>query len=509
MRWLPIRWRLTLFHAITMAVIMAVLILAMFAMLGYLQEERLEDSVSDCSWIGESSLRNTGTLDPAYLASLGCDGVTIAALDGDGRILSQVGYVAETGEIYPGEVWRTALETGQPAQGRRELSNPPPPPPPAERESGEPAQGRSERDAEGGDLRFAYAIPVTMTDPPVRVIVASTPYSTLGNDDIFLIPVVIAGVAILALIVIVTASYFLVRSSLAPVAAITDTARAITASDLSRRLPVKSPRDELGRLSTTINDLLARLEVAFGQREQALAEQRRFVADASHELRTPLTSILGYTRMLRQWGLDNPDTAREGITSLELEAERMHRLIDSLLRLARGDEDPALSKGEHDLAEIVSEAVTAVRAFADAMPDITVDVPDAPVRTTVDRGAIVQVIEVLLDNAVKYGGSTTPIAVALRPDGDSAVIRVTDHGPGIAPEHLAHIFDRFYRVETSRTTRGSGLGLAIAKQIVTQHDGTITAASKIGEGTTFTVTLPTLDEQPQTLPTLSSQASEP
>jgi signal transduction histidine kinase len=482
MRWLPIRWRLTLFHALTMAVIMMALILAMFAVIGYLQDDRLRDTTSDCAWIGESALRNTGTLDPAYLAALDCDGVTLAALDSGGHILDQFGYAGEIGEVYPDDVWRTVMVTRQPAQDHR-------------------AQV-----AVSSGIRFAYAIPVTITDPPASVIVSSMSYGAVGNDDIFLVPVIIAGVAIVALIIIVAASYFLARSSLAPVAAITDAARAITASDLSRRLPVESPRDELGRLSATINDLLARLEVAFAERERSLDEQRRFVADASHELRTPLTSILGYTRMLRQWGLGNPETAREGVDALEQEAERMHRLVESLLRLARGDEDPALSLGEHDLGEIVTEAVMAALAFADHAPEITADVPDAPVRALVHREMMIQVVEILLDNAAKYAPGA-PVDVSLRAEGDRAEIRVTDHGPGIAPEHLPHLFDRFYRAETSRTTGGSGLGLAIARQIVTQHNGGITAASVVGEGTTFTITLPRLERASPTAPAVSNATS--
>jgi two-component system OmpR family sensor kinase len=469
MRALSIRWRLTLFHAVTMAAIMAVLILAMFAVIGYLQQGRLEDRVSDCAWIGESSLRSTGTLDPGYLAALGCNGVTLVALDAEGHILDQTGgYAGALDSVYPGDIWERVLANS------------------------EQVSDRNERIEGTGGTRASHAIPVAIDDPPARVVVASLSYGDTGSDTIYLVPVIIAAVAIVALAVIVTASSLLVRSSLAPVAAITDAAREITASDLSRRLPVTS-RDELGRLSRTINDLLARLETAFGERERALAEQRRFVADASHELRTPLTSILGYTRMLRQWGLDDPATARESAAALEQEAERMHRLIEALLRLARGDEAPALSLDEQDLRGVVEEAATAARAFAELAPDVRVDLPQTPLRAMADREMLVQVVEILLDNAIKYAGGA-PIEVALAARDDRAEIRVIDHGSGIAPEYLPHLFERFYRGERARTTRGSGLGLAIAKQIVEQHDGTIAAASVPGAGATFTITLPRLRE---------------
>jgi two-component system OmpR family sensor kinase len=239
----------------------------------------------------------------------------------------------------------------------------------------------------------------------------------------------------------------------------------------------------------TINDLLARLEVAFREREQALEEQRRFVADASHELRTPLTSILGYTRMLRQWGLEHPEAAKEGIDALEQEAGRMHRLVESMLRLARGEELPAMNRTVNDLGAVISDAVEAAKAFDGGQQEIAMTLPEHPVRATVDRGMLLQVIEILLDNAVKYAGSTKPVEVSLHADGGNAVIRVIDHGPGVAPEHLPNLFERFYRAEQSRTTRGSGLGLAIAKQIVEQHSGIIDVDSTLGEGTTFTITL--------------------
>jgi signal transduction histidine kinase len=467
MRWLPIRWRLTLFHTVTMLVVVLGLIMAMFAVLGWEQNERLKDRASDCAWIAESFLSQTGTLDDRGLDELGCQGMSFYALDGEGRILVESGVSIGVDQVFPDDFWRESLESGDPEQEHRVLDF-------------------------GGDeeSNFGYAIPVRVQDPPVRIVVATLQYSTLGGDLIFIIPTVIAGVAILALIVIGVTSYFLLRSSLAPVNAIASAAREISGSDLSRRLPVETPRDELGQLSMTINDLLARLEVAFREREQALEEQRRFVADASHELRTPLTSILGYTRMLRQWGLEHPEAAKEGIDALEQEAGRMHRLVESLLRLARGEELPAMNRTVHDLGAVISDAVEAAKAFGGGQQEIVVTLPEQPVRATVDRGMLLQVIEILLDNAVKYAGSTESIEVSLHADGGNAVIRVIDHGPGIAPEHLPNLFERFYRAEQSRTTRGSGLGLAIAKQIVEQHNGIIDVDSTLGEGTTFTITLP-------------------
>jgi signal transduction histidine kinase len=321
------------------------------------------------------------------------------------------------------------------------------------------------------------------------VVVASMPAAVIGEEGFWIVPVIIAGLGIVVLVAMSIVSWVLVRSSLAPVTTITTAAREITASDLSRRLPVDNARDELGQLSTTINDLLARLEVAFNERERAMEDQRRFVADASHELRTPLTSILGYARMLRSWGLDNPEAAREGITAIEDEAERMHVLIEALLRLARGEDLPAIHPEPLDLVALARDAVQSLHAAA---PDaaITVHTPEEPVIATADRMTIRQVIGILLDNAIRYGASPEPVELTIRKEGSAAVIEVTDHGPGIDARHLPHLFDRFYRADAARTEPGSGLGLAIAKQVVEQHGGTIAVQSEVGSGTTFTVTLP-------------------
>jgi len=466
-RWLPIRWRLTLFYTVTMLVIVFGLILAMYAILGVEQERRLHDQVSDCAWIGEAMIRDRGKLDVDQLNSSNCSGIAYAALDEHGRVLDQVGSVAVEGEVFPDDLWREVLQSGTAADARLMATS-----------------------ASDHDPRFGYAIPINIEGTPIRVIVASAPYGATGPDLLFIVPTVIAGVAIFALILIIVASWFLVRSSLAPVNAITTTARQISSSDLSQRLPVENPRDELGRLSMTINELLDRLEVAFHQREQALEDQRRFVADASHELRTPLTSILGYTRMLRQWGLDHPETAQESVAAVEQEAERMHGLVESLLRLARGEELPAMHLVPVDLRTVISDAVEAARSFGGGEQSIAIEVPHEPVLATIDRQMMIQVLELLLDNAIKYASAPGPITVSLSIVGERHVIRIADRGPGIAPGHLPHLFDRFYRAEESRTTRGSGLGLAIARQIVEQHHGTITVESEIGTGTTFTITLP-------------------
>lgn len=465
MRRLPIRWRLTLFFTATLTVVTLALIIAMFSVQGMVQLEQLETRVRECAWAGESLYRSEGTLSPDAALMADCDGATIAAVDRNGLILSQIGFAGEIGSVHPDRVWEDVLRTG--AMRTRDPRS----------------------TANEDDSRVIVAVPVDNATSDARVVVASMPASMIGEEEFWIVPLAIAGAGIVVLVAMSIVSWALVRSSLAPVTSITTAAREITASDLARRLPVENPRDELGQLALTINDLLARLEVAFAQREQALEDQRRFVADASHELRTPLTSILGYARMLRSWGMDNPEAAREGTAAIEHEAERMRVLIESLLRLARGEELPAINPEPLDLRELAKEAVQSLRA---AEPDATVAIhaPDEPVMAVADRTTIRQVLGILLDNAIHHGASAEPIEVETASEEGRAVVRVTDHGKGIEARHLPHLFDRFYRADAARTEPGSGLGLAIAQQIVDQHGGTITVESEVGTGTTFTVTLP-------------------
>jgi two-component system OmpR family sensor kinase len=251
---------------------------------------------------------------------------------------------------------------------------------------------------------------------------------------------------------------------------------------------VRSSRDELGQLATTFNELLDRLESAFQDREEALAHQRRFVADASHELRTPLTSILGYTRLLQGWGLAHPEASVEAVDRVQAEARRMQALVEGLLQLARGDEAGEIPLEDVDIGVIALEAVS--DATTGDSPAIALALPDEPLRARANAAAVRQVFGILIDNALTHAPAGGEIQVSVRADAGAVVFAVRDHGPGIPAEHQARIFERFVRLDQSRTTRGTGLGLAIANDIVAMHGGTISINSEPGEGATFTVRLP-------------------
>jgi signal transduction histidine kinase len=269
---------------------------------------------------------------------------------------------------------------------------------------------------------------------------------------------------------------------LAPIAHITDVAREIQARELSRRIDLAGPDDELKRLADTFDSMLARLDVAF-------ASQRRFVADASHELRTPLAVIKANLDLALT---DSQATAESRATSaavIERAIARMARLTDDLLALARLDA-PATGREPVHLAALLEDAANSSAAAA-AMRGIGIEVDTTPAAPVLgDRDVLKRALTNLLDNAVRVAGSRVVLSHG-EEDGE-AWIAVADDGPGIAPEHQASIFDRFWRPDgaRSRPGGGSGLGLAIVRQIAEAHGGSVEVESEPGEGARFVLRLP-------------------
>jgi signal transduction histidine kinase len=270
---------------------------------------------------------------------------------------------------------------------------------------------------------------------------------------------------------------------------------------------VVNPKDELGRLVITINALLSRLETAFVRREEALERQRRFAADASHELRTPLTAISGHARMLDEWALEgDKETAHRSVGTIRREAGRMRGMIESLLTLSRGDEGAPVEIGRYDLGAVGKEVTDTARAAADGRVSVEFVPMEHEVTATFDRGRVLQVASILLDNAVKYTPDGGKITVSVgEEDGSSVALAVSDTGVGIAEDQLPLIFERFYRADPSRSEGGAGLGLSIARQIAESHGGQIRAESTPGKGSTFTLLLPKRS-QPSTPENLNEPA---
>jgi len=275
---------------------------------------------------------------------------------------------------------------------------------------------------------------------------------------------------------------FLTGRALQPVREIAGTTARLGASDLSERLPVTG-RDEFSELSSSVNAMLARLEEAFER-------QRRFTADASHELRTPLSIIQANTGL----ALEHPwpeERYREFIAAIEAAAGRQSRIVEELLFLARADAGRlARDVGPVCLLEVLEEAAEAVSR--PKRPGIRLESLDPALLVPGSGSELTRLFTNLLENAVRHTPPEGRVTVSARVEALSVTVTVADTGEGIAPEHLPHLGERFYRVDAARSgdSGGTGLGLAICRSIIEAHGGRMTITSQVGEGTTVGVRLP-------------------
>lgn len=305
---------------------------------------------------------------------------------------------------------------------------------------------------------------------------------------------VVSGLAIVVLGVL--AGGWAVRRSLRPLREIETTAAAIAAGDLSRRVPSAPSSTEVGRLGTALNGMLTQIEGAFDARTASEARMRRFVADASHELRTPLAAVRGYAELHRMGALTTDEQVRDTMRRVEGSATRMGSLVEDLLALARLDEGRRGELGPVDLTVLAADAVSDLRALdpVRAVRLETLGGVTGPRVVVGDEPRLRQVLANLVGNAARHTPAGTPVEIAVGPgdEAGTAVLEVRDHGPGIAPEHADRVFERFYRVDPSRTrdSGGSGLGMAIVAAIVASHDGRVAVHPTPGGGATVRVVLP-------------------
>lgn len=288
--------------------------------------------------------------------------------------------------------------------------------------------------------------------------------------------------------------WFATRRAFRPLRRIEDTAAAIAAGDLTRRVPVRASHDEVASLSDSLNSMLGQVERSFSVQEASEAKMRQFVADASHELRTPLATVRGYAELYRQGAVPDPEHVAQAMDRIEGEASRMGLLVDDLLVLARLDDERPLDKKDIDLVVLCAETVHDARARA---PHRTIQLTGLddelhPVMLAGDESRLRQVLGNLLGNALMHTAEDVLVEVATGVRGSTAVLEVRDHGVGIDPEVADRVFERFYRVDKARSRAGggSGLGLAIVAAIVHQHGGTVRAVPTPGGGATFRVELP-------------------
>jgi heavy metal sensor kinase len=275
--------------------------------------------------------------------------------------------------------------------------------------------------------------------------------------------------------------WWFVSCALRPVENISAAAVKISAGDLSQRINVAEAESELGQLAAVLNSTFARLEAAF-------AQQQQFTSDAAHELRTPISVILTQTQTALNREREAADY-KQTVEACQRAAQRMRRLIESLLALARLDAgQEVLKRLRFDFSKTISDCVELVKPIAEER-GVKISTVLEPVEVTGDSERLAQVITNLLTNAILYNLPDGEVRVKLESQNGLAVLTVSDKGQGIAPEDLPRVFERFYRADKSRSTGGNGLGLAISKAVVEAHGGTIEVASEENVGTVFTVRL--------------------
>jgi two-component system OmpR family sensor kinase len=336
---------------------------------------------------------------------------------------------------------------------------------------------RSGPDA-GGQL--IVAVPLTSTSKTLR--------------DLLNLELVATAGAILAALVL---GWWLVRASLHPLRDIERTADAISAGQLSERVPDDDARTEVGHVARAFNVMLERIQGAFAARDRTEADlraseerMRRFVADASHELRTPLAAVRAYAELFDRGAADRPDDLRRVLEGIQGESARMSHLVEDLLLLARLDEGRQMRLDPTDLVALAADAVSTARTVGPEWPVVLAAA--APVEVLGDDLRLRQVLDNLLANVRVHTPPGTVATVRVARDGADAVVSVSDDGPGLTEESRRRIFERFFRADPSRSRDhgGAGLGLAIVDAIVRAHGGSVAVGASLGGGAEFTVRLP-------------------
>ncbi len=476
MRRLSIRWRLTLWYSGVLAVTLMVFSLVVFWFAGTtMLQEVHQASVSQAAQVSELVVRAVRA--QAVLTAL------------DREKLLQAGIIQDSVDPFkdPGVGVRVRLYgNGTVAKfASPELADVDRIPDDRsfilEAEHGR-ARGHQLQTAADGPF-YVYSRPVYEAGPPPYLLAVVQVFTSLRPqyDRLDMLARVLMLGTVLGTLLAIVVGAAIAQVALAPIDGITRTASQINrAQDLSRRIPDDGSTDELGRLAVTFNEMLDRIEGMFER-------QRQLVADVSHELRTPLTTIRGEVDLMTRANRLDP----EGLAAMRQESDRMARMVSDLLLLAQADSGLAVERYPVQLADLVTDVLRQARALA-PQADRLVLAAVTPVTVLGDADRLRQLLLNLIDNAFKHNPPGTRVRLALWAEDHHAVLTVADDGPGIPPEDLPHLFERFYRVDKarSRSAGGTGLGLSIVKWIVTAHEGTVTVSSAPGQGSTFTVRLP-------------------
>ena len=319
-------------------------------------------------------------------------------------------------------------------------------------------------------------------------LIVATPLSSVDSTlhrlvlvELLVTLAVLGGVALLGL--------WVIRVGLRPLTEIGATAATIAAGDLSHRVAREDERTEVGRLGLALNAMLTQIENAFNAREASERKLRRFVADASHELRTPLAAVRAYAELFSRGAAQRPDDLERSMAGISRESERMSLLVDDLLLLARLDEGRPLASEPVELHDVVAESVETARMLE---PERLISCRLAEATVLGDRNRLRQVVDNLLANVRAHADRAASVDVLLARSDGVARLTVADSGPGLRPEQAEHVFERFYRADSSRgrAAGGAGLGLSIVAAVTEAHGGRASASAGRDGGAVFTIELP-------------------
>ena len=339
-----------------------------------------------------------------------------------------------------------------------------------------------------GDSGLRYRALISETEDGRWVAVAAPLGDVDSTINNLVVVIVATSLGILGLLTLVV--WFTVRRALRPIDSMIATAGMIGRGDLSKRVDYADANTEVGQLGASLNAMLAQIETSFAVKEESERRLRQFVGDASHELRTPLTSIRGYAELYRTGALSSPQALERAMGRIESEGARMGKLVEDLLLLARLDQGRPLKREPVDLATLVDDAAADARAVEPGRPIVFQRPEAAWVLGDPDR--LRQVIDNLLANVRVHTGGEVPVQIEVTADDAGILLQVIDTGPGIEPDDVERVFDRFYRADSSRSRvrGGAGLGLSIVASIVEAHDGEVRIDSSAEQGTTVIVRFP-------------------
>ena len=454
---LPIRARLTAWYAVLLAVIIVGLGAFLVLQLRSDLQEAVDRDVRDGAAMIARAYNLEGNEEFLEVAEkvLPRGGSAAQVLDPEGRVLLSYGDEVADRSMPPDDALADALA------GRTRLL--------------------TVTLGDDGEFR-AMVLPATRLAEPRVVVVAESLEHVVRSVHRVLVLLLLAGPAALAATAL--GGWWLARKALLPVERITSAAEEIGIDRLHERLAVPAAKDEIGHLAVTLNAMLDRLE-------QGIVDKHRLIADASHELRTPLAVMRAELDVTLRADALSPD-AREVLESAREEVGRMSRTVDNLLTLAEVDEGRlGLLPAQLELRAAIEEAARPLQSLADAK-GVRIEVKGNACELRADPQRLHQALTNIIDNAIKYANPGGRVRVSTWCDFDEAGVTVVDDGPGIPAEARAHLFDRFYRVDSARGREGggSGLGLAICHEIASAHGGRVWVESEEGQGSAFSLALP-------------------